>query len=211
MSNRFEEQPPDSNSDAGIDQTDDHIVDSVDTLESLIERSNFYNIPELQDAATAIIDGLIAPDTNDSQLKLAWIEYAKLIEGIVEANKDRIAYARAQIEAIIHKALIFQSAGNLLRYLEELDRAEVYAHNEGIDEISTIINNKIKNTLEPLAMSSEVLVLRLRGCISEVNRDFLRDLIEAGDDFEDMLNHAYGMILEDGGDPDVVFAELGII
>lgn len=60
-------------------------------------------------------------------------------------------------------------------------------------------------------MSSEVLVLKLKGVVSEENREFLRDLIDEGDDFEDMINHVYGMILEEGSDPDEVLAELGVI
>jgi hypothetical protein len=215
MNNRFEEQPIDITSAAAIDQTIDQEDDKSIAVASLIERSNFYNIPELHDAATAIIEGLTDPDTDASQLKLAWVEYAKIAERIVEStdatHENPKSYAKAQVEAIIHKSLIFHSVGNTLRYLEELDRAEVYAYNEGLDQMSTVINNEITTTVESLSMSSEVLILRLKGIVSEENREFLRDLIDEGDDFEDMINHAYGMILEGGGDPDEIFAEMGII
>lgn len=150
MNNRFEEQPIENHSSAEEDRTfDEHGVNS-NPAASLIEQSNFYNIPELHEATAAIIEGLT--DTDQSQLKLAWVEYARITERIVESTEDTKekpkAYASAQIQAIIHKSFIFQSAGNTLRYLEELDRAEVYAYNENLDEMSTVINDEITRTIE---------------------------------------------------------------
>lgn len=215
MNNRFEVQPIDNTSAAAIDQIIDQEDDNSIAVASLIEQSNLYNIPELHDAAAAIIEGLADPDTDASRLKLAWGEYAKIAERIVEStdaiHENPKVYAKAQIEAIIHKSLIFHSVGNTLRYLEELDRAEVYAYNEGLDEMSIVINNEITTTVESLRMSSEVLVLKLKGIVSEENREFLRDLIDEGDDFEDIVNHTYGMLLEEGSDPDEVLAKIGVI
>ncbi len=214
MNNRFDEQPIDNNSTPEISLPIDQVDNSTSAIALLIEQSRIHNA-ELQEAAIVIIDGLTNPNTSESQLKLAWIEYAKIAEhnvGLIEATSENpSAYARAQIEAIIHKSLIFKSIGNTLRYLEELDHAEVYAFNEGFDEMSTIINNEITSKIESLDMSPEVLVLKLKGIVSEDNREFLRDLIDEGDDLEDMINHAYGMILEEGSNPDEILAEFGII
>lgn len=215
MNNRFEGDPIEDTPAAERDQPVDRYDDSSSALELLIEQSNFYNIPEFQKATAAIINGLTDINASESQLKLAWIEYAKIAEHIVESTEatqeNPKTYAKTQIEAILHKSLIFQTTGNTLRYLEELDRAEVYAFNEGFDEMSKVINNEITDKIESLDMSSEVLVLKLKGIVNEENREFLRDLIDGGDDFEDMVNHVYGIVLEEGGDPDEILAKLGII
>jgi hypothetical protein len=60
-------------------------------------------------------------------------------------------------------------------------------------------------------MSPEILVMKLNGIVSEENRAFLCELIEQGDEWEDVIGHVYGMILEEGGDPDEVLSELGVI
>ena len=215
MNNRFEDQPIENPPTTEDEQSIDKPDETESTVASLIEHSLFYDQPELHAATTAIINGLTDPDTDTSQLKSAWNEYAKIVERIVEyaeeAPENPQSYARTQIEAIIHKALIFKSAGNTLRYLEELDRSEVYAYNEGLDEMSTTINNEMAAIVETLNMSPDVLILKLKGIISEDNREFLRDLIDEGGDFEDMINHAYSMVLEEGGDPDEILAEIGVL
>jgi len=190
---------------------------SNNKIESIIENSILYSHPELNDAKIAIIDGLTSPSIEPSQLRLAWIEYAKISEQIVESviNNPEApnAYEKAQIEAIIHKALIFKSAGNILRYLEELDCAEVYAYNInlGFDEISMILCQEISKTVETLDMSPEVLLLKLKDVIEEDNREFLRDLINEGSDLEDIISAAYGMLIDEGKDPDSTLTELGVL
>ena len=215
MNNQHEEHSFDNHHTQDIHQDIDKENGASSPIASLIERSKLTNNSELKDASAAIINGLTDPNTSAPRIKSAWIEYAKIAEQIVEAadatDNTPNTYAKAQIEAIMHKSLIFQATGNTLRYLEELDRAETYAHNTGFEEMSTTINDEIAATVDTLPMSSEVLILKLKGIISEDNREFLRDLIAGGDDFEDMINHAYGMILEEGDDPDEVFAELGIV
>jgi hypothetical protein len=184
-------------------------------IESLLDRLEFHTTPALDEASQAIIAGLIDETTDKSLLSRGWVEYAEIVERIVESAEasaekpDR--YTKAQIGAIIHKSLIFSAAGNTLRYLEELDQAEVYAYNEGIDDVSVALRSEITEKINALEMSSEVLVIKLKGVVSEGNREYLRDLIEQGDEFEDMIAHAYGMILEEGGDPDEVLAEIGVI
>jgi len=181
------------------------------SVDSLLDKLAFHPTPALVEARAAIVAGLADESTDGLLLSRAWGEYADITEAMVGSAEDPATYTRAQIGAIIHKALIFSVAGDTLRYLEELDDAEVYAHNEGIDDVRGALQDEINEKTSTLEMSSEVLVMKLKGVISEENRAFLRDLIEQGDDFEDMISHAYGMILEEGGDPDEVLAGVGVI
>jgi hypothetical protein len=99
----------------------------------------------------------------------------------------------------------------MTRYLEELDHAEEYAFNAKLDDVRALIGDEIDRTLPSLEMSSEVLVLKLRGVISDDNREHLRDLINNGDDYEDIVNNAYNMIEDEGGDADEVLGKLGVL
>jgi hypothetical protein len=60
-------------------------------------------------------------------------------------------------------------------------------------------------------MNPTLLAVRLRGSVSEINREFMRDLIADGDDMEDIITHAYNAILEEGGDPEEVLRKLGVL
>lgn len=170
---------------------------------------------ELIEATQAVIIGLQDPTTTEEQLRSAWSEYAGIVEGVVEAvdldHTNPKAYQRAQISALVDKALLFRTAGDMTRYLEELDHAEVYAFNGNLDDVVSLIGEEIDKVLPGLEMSSEILVIKLRGVISDEMREILRDLIHDGDDYEDIVNNAYGMILEEGGDPEVVLAQLGVL
>lgn len=161
-----------------------------------------------------------------------------LIETETSLDDDQTVHAKPQLAAIIHKALIFDRAGLKERYLEELDDATVYARNkvrvfkshadaqrfydglddpdgyfydQTLDEISTRLAAERDALLGSLELSPATLVVKLRPEISESNFEFLRDQMEAGDDLEDMINHAYGAILDSGGDPDVVLTRLGVL
>ncbi|QQG50455.1 MAG: hypothetical protein HZB75_02865 [Candidatus Saccharibacteria bacterium] len=184
-------------------------------VRGFIERFDFHDHPDLYEASLAIIDGLMNDDPDADRLKLAWQEFAQIAEGIVEATEvtadNPDAYTKAQIEAMLYKALLFQTAGKTERYLEELDRAEVYALNNRYDGLSVAIDREIATWPETVAVSPEMIVVMLRGRIADENREFLRDLAEQGADLEDMIGHAYSALLEEGEDPESVLAELGIL
>jgi hypothetical protein len=99
----------------------------------------------------------------------------------------------------------------MIRYLEELDHAEVYALNIGLEDVSAVLTREIDRKLPDLGISSEILVLKLRGIINDENREVLRDLINDGDDYEDIVNTAYNMIEDEGRDADEVLAALGVL
>lgn len=184
-------------------------------VRGFIERFDFHRYPDLYEASLAIIDGLMNDETDVDRLRLAWQEFAQIAEQIVEATEvtpaNPDAYTKAQIEAMLYKALLFQTAGKTERYLEELDRAEMYALNNQYDGLSAAIDREIAIRLEAVRVSPEMIVVMLRGRIADENREFLRDLAEQGADLEDMIGHAYNALLEEGEDPESVLAELGIL
>ncbi len=181
---------------------------SIVTLEQVTQVTN----PEIAEVSLAIVDYLKTNiETGKVQLRELWVEYAQRVEVFVDSIENPKARSEAQIAAIINKAIIFQLAGNVTRWLEELDSAEVYASNEGFTTVAVALDTEIKNNVELLDLSSEKILLKLRGIVSDANREFLKDSIEEGDDLEDVINHAYGMILDEGEDPDEVLARLGII
>lgn len=211
MTNEFEKSfhPPASSS---AEQTPElSFRDGSD----LVERLGLPQTPELVEASEAIIAGLRDLTTAEPKLRAAWVEYARIVEAMVEAvdpdNTQLEAYRRAQISALINKALVFRTVDNMTRYLEELDHAEEYAFNAKLDDVRALIGDEIDRTLPSLEMSSEVLVLKLRGVISDDNREHLRDLINNGDDYEDIVNNAYNMIEDEGGDADEVLGKLGVL
>lgn len=184
-------------------------------LRGYIEYFDFHRSPELHEASLAIIDGLMNEGLDKERLQLAWSEFAKIAERIVESAEtaagDTGAYVKAQIEAILYKALLFQTAGKIERYLEELDQTQVLALNAGHDSLSAEIDREIEAWIDTVELSPEILIVKLRGRIADENREFLRDLLEQGADLEDMVTHAYNALLEEGEDPDEVLAELGVL
>lgn len=180
-------------------------------MELLFEETGFRT-PEIEEATFAIIKGYNLQDVDDSIMRQAWIELANITENSIDQAEDGMR-AKLQVAAIINKALILLLAQKPYRYLEELDTAEVLARNSGLDDLSETIDREINRRLdlESHEMNPEVLVVRLRGIVSEINREFMRDLIANGDDMEDIITHAYNAILEEGGDPEDVLSELGIL
>lgn len=188
--------------------SNDFIPDpSAVSIEQLTQVTN----PEISDLASALVESLTTTSEDaKAHLPELWDEYATKVEAFNDSIERPSARAKAQVAAMIHKASIFQLAGNMPRYLEELDDAEVYAGNKGMSQVAASLDSEIKNSVESLDLSPEKVVLLLRGIIDEDNRYYLKDLIRDGDDLEDIMGHVYGMILEVGEDPDEVLAELGI-
>lgn len=63
---------------------------------------------------------------------------------------------------------------------------------------------------ESVELTREELVARLRGVLGPDHINYLLESIEHGDDLQDMTGYAYGALLDQGEDPDEIFAELGI-
>jgi len=166
---------------------------------------------DITKAGASVLDILTSPD-NDTEAKLreAWAKYAQVTEVFVDSFEEPKARSRAQIAGIINKALIFQFANHTQRYLEELDVAEVYATNEGLEDISATLTAEIHDQAKQLDVTPETLILKLKGSIEDSNREYLRDLLREGLDLEDLLISAYGMILHEDGDPDEIFLSIGI-
>lgn len=196
--------------------TDDSIETQNLSIDKLLTKLNFHETPELAEAKQILLRALATEESGSPKLKSAWVEYAKICESIVEeiepGPERQKEYAEAQIAVILHKALIFRTASNTLRYLEELDRAETFARNEHLDEVGSTIMDEIETIVETLELSPETLLIKLKGELSDENREQLRDnyLID-GDDLEDMINNAYALLESEDKDADEVLARLGII
>lgn len=175
------------------------------TIEELIQ-----TIPsELMNTSMRLVDSL-KPDGDKTHLQGLWAEWADQTEAHVNSIVDSKLRSEAQLAVIINKAFIFQLAGNAVRYLEELDDAEVYAANEGLETVANSLDIEIKSGVESLELSPEKVVLKLRGVIDDANREYLKELVRDEADLEEIIGAAYGMIIEEGGDPGIVLAGLGI-
>jgi len=145
----------------------------------------------------------------------AWIVRAILIENYIDSLEPTFdnldPRSTAQLEFMIDKARIFERAGNQLRYLEELDAIETFGYNLRLDHLVADFTEEINAKTAELGNSPEELIIKLRRYINFANREYLRDMLQEGLDYEDFLGAAYGMILSEGEDPDEVFRLLGII
>ncbi len=178
------------------------------------EQSQLDNSPALRQATAAVLEALTGQAVGEGQRQHAWVEYGKIVEDIIdsieEIEESSRSRARAHIAAILHKAFILQAAGNILCYLAELDTAEVYAFNEGFDDISLAIAAEIDTQVELLALTPEVIILKLRGILDEDKRDMLKARLEAGLPMDEVVDQVRGILLDEGEDPTEVLAGLGI-
>jgi len=162
----------------------------------------------------AITEMLKAPNTDASDLQQAWAIRATLIEEFIDSlqptadNPD--PRTRVQFDVMVDKAIIFESVGNGIQYLEDLDAAEAFALLNNLDAVSGSIGEELDEKIKELGHSSKELILKLRGIIEFSNRDYLRELLADGIDYDDLIGTIYGMILEEGGDPDEILAQLDV-
>jgi hypothetical protein len=195
-----------------VEQSSEAPSSFVVETEKLFGETGFLGSADLSDATTAVLAGLSDPETPKASMQLAWIELSDITEGIVDSaeqnGRDR---AKAQIAAIIHKALIFKSAGDQMRYLMEIDLAEVYADNINETQLSTAVTDEIDAGLEGLEMSSEVLIIKLRYSMSESNREDLRGMFFDGDDFQAIREDAYARLIKEEKDPYLVLRNIGAL
>jgi len=157
---------------------------------------------------TMLADPLVEP----AVLREAWAARAILAEQFIDsieptADNSQVR-ERIQFDMMVDKALIFQRAGDTLRYLKELDTAEGFAMQQGFNDILESLTQELDEKVSELDDSPDALVIKLRGHVSFENKEYLKDLIYAGIDNEDLLGTVYGMILDEGGDPVEVLASL---
>ena len=176
-------------------------------LNGLIDQLGLIRTPELDEAGVMVANALTDPGVSSELRAQAWHEYAASAEAAVEHSP---IYAHAQIAVILHKAMLFAATDNPLGYIQELDSAETYTENSGLVAIAADLNAEIRLISETLQPSAELLVVKLKGSIDEQNREYLRDLLHDGASLEDLIGDAYGMILEEGSDPDEVLQSLGM-
>lgn len=179
--------------------------------ESLLDNLGVELSFELERLTTSLKETLADPSTAHENLRVLWVEYSELFEALAEKADNPEVYAKAQIAAIIHKAFIFYHANKELRYLEELDKADMYSANSGFTALSSLISTEVDSRTSELNESPERLILQLRGKVSDANRAQMWDLWADEQDYEDLVNHAFEMLLEDGEDPQEVLSELGIL
>ena len=112
--------------------------------------------PDITKAGAFMVKFLTSYENIDKEsLQKAWSKYAQVTEAFVDSIEEPDLRAKAQIAAIINKAFIFQHTGNMQRYLEELDSAEVYAANEGLTDVSDTLTTEIEYQLERLDRETE--------------------------------------------------------
>jgi hypothetical protein len=171
-------------------------------------------LADLNDIDAILLRLLTEQDVASSELQDAWQARAMLAEEFVDSiefdPEDPLRRAKAQFDVMVDKAVLHEKAGNHVRYLEELDAAEVFALNSNIGGMAEPLGKELDEEIQKLGNSSEELILKLRGTVDFMNRDYLRDLLAEGLDCEDLLGNIYAMIIEEGGDPDVVFKEIGL-
>lgn len=202
----------------------EHEEPSEPRYEPVLEQLGFEIPPELVEITSALRIALVDDGFDPESLRQLWTEYGLLLETLIDGIDDSDKQQKAQIGAIIHKAFLFRDAAMTLRYLEELTQAEIYAGNAAFDPenpnimkdpalyaLSNLLASEIDSKCAMLEPSPERLILQLRGKISDDNQLQLWDLWAEEEDQEDLVNHAYEMLLDAGEDPDEVLRELGIL
>lgn len=165
---------------------------------------------ELERTIDSLKQAIVDPEIDPEAVRSMWVEYALRFEALAEGTDSPEKYEKTQIAAIIYKALIFRDVGKGLRYLEELDKAEMLSANSGFVELSALISAEIDSRTQELDESPERLILLLRGKVSDANRAQMWDLWADEQDYEDLVNHAFEMLLDDGEDPREVLTKLGV-
>lgn len=168
------------------------------------------------DAINAVIIGMLtAENTNPQDLREAWAVRAVLAENFVDSleptEEKPNPRPRAQFDIMVDKAIIFETVGQKVRYLEELDTAEAFALDNYLDDMSISIGEELDEKVAELGLSAPELILKLRGIVRFLDRVYLRDLLAEGSNYEDLIGTIYRMIQEGGGNADEILTRLGVI
>jgi len=176
-----------------------------------LSRGELFSI-DLDRIDAEIVTMLVDPTIEPSVLQEAWIVRATLAEQFIDsieptADNSQVRQ-RIQFDMMVDKAVIFQRAGDTMRYLKELDTAEGFAMQQGFDDILETLTQELDEKVKELDDSPDALVIKLRDHVSFENKEYLRDLIYKGIDKEDLLGTVYKMISDGGGNPVEVLASL---
>lgn len=169
---------------------------------------------DLDEINSAIVEMLINEDADVSELQQAWLVRAILTEDFVGSLVPSLdtpnPRPRVQFDIMVDTAIIFETAGNIVRYLEKLDAAEAFALNNYLEDVAESVGKELDEKIKEIGTSPEELILKLRGKIEFSNRDYLRKLLADGIGYDDLIGNIYRMILKEGGDPDAILVELGV-
>jgi hypothetical protein len=186
-----------------------------DVLDELFTELRFTIPPELIEARHAVLLALLETTDDPMRRQTAWVEYDIVVEGIVdnlETTPQNIEQrAKMHTAMILYKALIFQEVTLSGRYIEELDNAHTYSFSNGPQ---TVIAS-IKTELETIArqdtdLSPEILLVMLKGEVSELYRESLRDRLAGGDSLEVIMTDTYYTLQNKGKDLQEVLAKLKV-
>ena len=135
----------------------------------------FFQLPELRSPTDAVIKSLA--DTSEqakSAQNEAWLLYTVTSDAIVDRMSkrgDTIAWERAEVSALIHKAMIYKSVGDAVRYFGELQTAEESAYQSVspyADHIDETIGDVVADILAQTNVDFETVKERLlRGTQTE--------------------------------------------
>ena len=180
--------------------------------EPLIDLLDMELSPEIGEIIAALKLALEDSTFDPEALRQLWLEYSLRFEAFAGTDDENDHYAKAQFGAIIHKALLLRDAARHARYLEELNLAEVdTARVGGFDELNAALTTTLNAELSQLESVPLRLILQLRGRIDQGDQLQLWDIWVETQDYEELVDRAYEMILGYGKeDPDEVLHELGI-
>lgn len=168
------------------------------SIEALLPQLDFYETAELREARQAILMALREESDDPVRRRKVWTEYAIIGEHMVDdadqTGQNIAPRAKAQIALIIHKALIFREAGQVPRYIQELDCAETYADAKRFYAVASTLEAELEAVVSSAELSPESFLAKLKGEISEMNRDFLRRELEDGAELGDVVAAASDML-----------------
>lgn len=169
---------------------------------------------ELDEINSAIVEMLMDENADASVLQRAWLAREVLAEDFVDSLVPSLdnpnPRPRVQFDIMVDKAIIFETVGDKVRYLEDLDAAEAFALNNNLEDVAESVGRELDEKIKEIGSSSKELILKLRGKIEFSNRDYLRTLLADGIDHDGLIGIVYKVILKEGGDPGAVLAELGV-
>lgn len=190
-------------------------VEKIDHIEQERELSSGERFSSDLDSINSVIIGMLKDkNTDPADLRQAWTVRAMLVEGFIDSLESRqdssSPRARVQFDIMVDTAIIFETTGDVIKYLEELDAAEAFALGSNIHEVVDSIAEELDKKIDELELTQETLILKLRGTIEFSKRNYLHRLLAEGIDYDDFVAAIHKMILDEGGDPNEVLARLGV-
>ena len=99
----------------------------------------------------------------------------------------------------------------MTRFVAELDQAQEYAFGEYLDDLNQALHTELEEAIAHMGISPEVVLVKLKGIISEDRLLKLRDLLREGSPLNDTIAGYYDMLLvDDDTGFDEILKALGI-